>query len=111
MFRLLAPALKGDTTITLDKNLDLNKGDRLGLLPTSTNNKASDDVFVEEYNPVTGVVKIHRSKVNKPGLNYYHWGAAESTRTDYGGVDMRGEVILLTRNIRIVGEDIESWGG
>jgi hypothetical protein len=24
---------------------------------------------------------------------------------------MRGEVLVLTRNVRIIGEDIESWGG
>lgn len=24
---------------------------------------------------------------------------------------MRGEVLLLTRNIRIIGQDIDSWGG
>jgi len=24
---------------------------------------------------------------------------------------MRGEVIMLTRNIKILGEDIDSWGG
>lgn len=44
-------------------------------------------------------------------LQYYHWGAAESTSAKYNGVDIRGEVMLLSRNIRIVGEDIESWGG
>jgi hypothetical protein len=26
-------------------------------------------------------------------------------------VDIRGEVVLLTRNVKIVGEDIQGWGG
>jgi hypothetical protein len=34
-----------------------------------------------------------------------------SIEADFNGVDMRGEVLLLTRNIVIAGEDIESWGG
>ena len=44
-------------------------------------------------------------------LNFYHWGAAESTENDYSGVDMRGEVVLLNRNIKIQGEDVDGWGG
>jgi len=43
-------------------------------------------------------------------IKYYHYGAAESTAANFGGVDLRGEVVLLSRNIRIVGKDVESWG-
>jgi len=34
-----------------------------------------------------------------------------STADDYDGVDMRGEVVLLTRNVKIQGEDVDGWGG
>jgi hypothetical protein len=44
-------------------------------------------------------------------LNHYHWGAAESTAAKYNNVDMRGEVVLMTRNIKIVGEDVDTHGG
>ena len=44
-------------------------------------------------------------------LDHYHWGDGQSTGEDYNGVDMRGEVILLTRNIKVVGEDADGWGG
>jgi hypothetical protein len=44
-------------------------------------------------------------------MDYYHWGAAESTGPDFSGLDMRGEVILLTRNFVIDADDVESWGG
>jgi hypothetical protein len=44
-------------------------------------------------------------------LKYHHWGKSVSTADEYNGVDIRGEVILLSRNIIIAGEDIESWGG
>ena len=27
------------------------------------------------------------------------------------GVDIRGEVVLMTRNIKIYGEDLDGWGG
>jgi len=43
-------------------------------------------------------------------LTTYHFGAPVSTGDKYNGVDVRAEVALLNRNIRIVGEDIESWG-
>jgi hypothetical protein len=33
-----------------------------------------------------------------------------STADDYNGVDIRGEVILLDRNIKLVGTDTDSWG-
>jgi len=42
-------------------------------------------------------------------LDYYHWGRATSTGigSDFDGVDMRGEVMILTRNVKINAEDIE----
>ena len=32
-------------------------------------------------------------------LTFNHWGALESTATKYNGVDIRGEVLILSRNI------------
>jgi hypothetical protein len=51
------------------------------------------------------MVKAHRK------LSYYHWGDFRSTADEYSGLDMRGEVILLSRKFVIDAEDIESWGG
>ena len=107
MTRLHLPALKGATSFNVDKDLDIVPGDRLALLTTAYANYASDDVIVETYNATSGVVTVHQNHT----LNYYHWGAQKSTGDKFGGVDMRGEVIMLTRNIKILGEDIESWGG
>jgi len=42
-------------------------------------------------------------------LNYYHFGTGSSTKLDYG-VDMRGEVVLLNRNIMISGTEEDDWG-
>lgn len=44
-------------------------------------------------------------------FTFYHWGASVSTAASYNGVDMRGEVIMLNRNVRIIGNDSDSWGG
>mgnify|MGYP002629819704 CR=1 FL=1 len=54
--RLHAEAKKGDAQITVEPNLDLVPGDRLGLTATSFKSTASDDVFVTSYDNVTGVV-------------------------------------------------------
>ena len=103
--RLHREAKKGDDIIHIQKGMDIVAGDRLALLPTSFDNMASDDVFVKSYDTLTGETHL-MSK-----LDWYHWGALESRASEYNGADMRGEVLLLTRNIRIAGEDIESWGG
>jgi hypothetical protein len=105
MTRLRAPAEKGHQQITVETGLDLVKGDKLALAATSYAYTASDEVIVETYNSGTGIVTFLSS------LNHYHWGAQTSTASKYNGVDIRGEVLLLTRNIKIIGEDIQGWGG
>jgi len=105
MTRLHQPALKGDKHFYVEPGLDMVAGDRLGLLPTSYTSDAVDDVFVTAYDTTSGKVDISTT------LNYYHWGRAESTGPDHDGLDMRGEVLLLTRNVKIDAEDIQSWGG
>jgi hypothetical protein len=62
-------------------------------------------VLVESYDSATGVVTLQTALMN------YHWGAPESTAADYNGVDMRGEVLSLTRNIQIWGEEVDGFGG
>jgi hypothetical protein len=62
-------------------------------------------VFVTSYNNASGQVDVDHN------LNYYHWGKDTSTGPDYDGLDMRGEVLLLTRNVKIDAEDVMSWGG
>lgn len=102
--RLRAEVHKNDAQILIDTGLDLVPGDRLALFPTSYVPNAVDDVFVRSYNNETGLVTLNRT------LNYYHFGAPESTASNYSGVDIRGEIILLTRNVLIEGTDDEAWG-
>jgi hypothetical protein len=65
---------------------------------------AADDVFVESYDNETGKVVLNRN------LTFYHWGAPKSTKQDFTA-DIRGEAMILTRNVRIRGQNIEGWGG
>jgi hypothetical protein len=95
--RLFKEAKKGDKQIFIAKGLDIVAGDRLALLPTSFDNTASDDVFVTSYDIQTGITQIDRE------LDFYHWGAFRSDADKYNGADMRGEVLVLTRNIVIRG--------
>jgi hypothetical protein len=60
--------------------------------------------FVEKYDPATGIITL------KTALNFYHFGAAESTAAGYSGIDMRGEVLSLSRNLKIQGGADTSWG-
>lgn len=92
------------TKIVLEPGLDLVEGDQLGILPTGFNYLESDEVKVVSYDSETGVVSMNRE------LNYYHFGQNYSTEDMYG-IDMRAEVLLLTSNVRIVGEDVSAWGG
>jgi hypothetical protein len=49
MSRLVEPALKGSDEFIVEPGLDMVAGDRLGLLPTSYDPEAIDDVFVTSY--------------------------------------------------------------
>jgi hypothetical protein len=91
--RLNKSCTKGDTEITVDPKLDLVKGDRIALAATSFKYDAGEENFVESYDAASGVIKL------KTALKFYHYGASKSTADRLYGVDMRGEVISLTRNI------------
>jgi hypothetical protein len=60
---------------------------------------------IDSYDQATGIVTLTNP------VSFYHWGNSVSTEDTHSGVDMRGEVILLTRNVRVVGNDTDSWGG
>jgi hypothetical protein len=95
MSRLTQPALRNETSFFVEPGLDWVAGDRLGLLPTSYKFDAWDEVIVVSYDITTGEVQADRE------LLFYHFGREESTGDLYSGLDIRGEVILLTRNIKI----------
>jgi len=65
---------------------------------------ASDYATVVNYISNTGEVKLDRK------LSHYHWGQDESTVSTHD-IDMRAEVLLLTRNVKIYGSvSSDNWG-
>lgn len=104
MTRLSQEANKNDKTIWVEPDLDLVPGDWIALAPTALKFDASESHVVKTYDSKTGQIEIEKY------IKYNHYGAPESTASKYNGVDIRGEVLILSRNIRIVGEDIWSWG-
>ena len=78
----------------MDTGLDWTSGDRLVIGPTSFGHEL-EQVFVSSYDSETGKVTL------TDDLIYYHFGQAESTGNIHNGVDMRAEVMLMTRSILI----------
>jgi len=93
--RLVANAYKGQDNLYVATDLDWKEGDILGLTPTNMDAKGYETVTIKNYTAGTGHVFIEGN------LTSYHFGAVKSTAEDYSGVDMRGEVMLLTRDIMI----------
>ena len=79
----------------LPQDLDWRAGDYLGLAATNMDPRNSETVQVLEYSANTGVAKLQQK------LSGYHFGASESTGASYSGIDMRAEVMLLSRDINI----------
>jgi hypothetical protein len=103
MTRLTEPAKIGDTTVKVEtKGVDLVKGDRLAFAPTDMKYDTSEEGTVKSYK--AGVIELEAP------LKWYHFGAAKSTADKYEGIDMRGEVLSLSRNIKIIGTKEDDWG-
>jgi len=103
--RLRQSSYTGDNSALVSAGLDWVAGDRVYLAPTATQYTHSDYMTIASYDIQTGLVTFTQK------LKYYHWGDYTSTASSYNGVDMRGEVVLLTRNVRVIGDDTMSWGG
>jgi parallel beta-helix repeat protein len=97
MSRLTGTAEEGDEHFFVEPGLDWGPGDRLALLATGFANDEADEVFIVSYDSETGEVEADRE------LEYDHYGRDESTADLYNGLDIRGEVLMLTRNVKIQG--------
>lgn len=102
--RLAKTLAAGDTTLELDTDPDWRIGDKIVVASTD---------FDYEQAETFEVVSVSGTKVSldRPA-EYLHWGESES----YSGktVDMRAEVGLLSRNIKIQGDavsELEGFGG
>ena len=104
MTRLLTPVFKGDTKALVEQNLDWVAGEKLYFAPTNTQPTHHDYLEIEEYIADTGLLKL------KSAFLYYHYGGDSTGIKKYKGVDVRGEVILLSRNIKVIGDSSNDWG-
>ena len=84
--------------------MDWVAGDKVYFAPTNMQSYHHEYMEIEEYIASTGKLTLTN------GFDYYHYGEDASIADDFNGLDMRGEVILLTRNIRVVGEESNDWG-
>jgi len=93
-----------DTIIYVEKGLNWLPDDEIAMPSTTMKWFEKDLAKIKTYDNATGEVTLVEP------LNNYHWGAPESTASTHSGIDMRGEVMLLTRNVKIQGNDTDLWG-
>lgn len=93
--RLTMDAYPGQEKIFVAPGLDWEAGDIIGLAATNMDWSNYETVTIKNYTAESGQVFLEKN------LTKYHFGQADSTGDQYNGVDMRGEVMLLTRNIMI----------
>lgn len=82
------------------------EGDELYFAPTNHQWTHSEYRTIVSYDSINGIVTLDTP------FSFYHFGQEVSTAADFNGVDTRGEVRLLSRNVRVVGnDDGDNWGG
>ena len=67
----------------------------------------SDVMTIQSYVDSAGELTLTE------GLKNYHYGKSmtqQEVAESYGGVDIRGEVLLLDRSIKVIGTDTDQWG-
>ena len=106
MVRLAEPVTAGSTSVKVDAssadgNIDLVEGDVIALAATGFEYDTGESFTVTKWDKGTGTITLDKATV------WYHWGAETSTGDRYNGVDMRGEVLSLSRNIKIIGEEVD----
>ena len=101
--RLSAPAAAGATSITVkDAPSDWKAGDKLGIAPSGRDWEQRDAVTVKN---VTGnTINLNEA------LTFDHYGAASVDADVSGTIDIRAEVVHLSRNIKVVGTNTDGWG-
>jgi len=102
--RLAAKALAGATTIELlDTPTDWAEGDNIGIAPSGRDYTQRDFATIQS---ISGKVVTLRS-----ALVYEHFGATAIDSSKTGAIDIRAEVVHLSRNIKVQGTDEDMWGG
>eukprot|EP00929_Paragymnodinium_shiwhaense_P097871 TRINITY_DN5945_c0_g1_i2.p1 TRINITY_DN5945_c0_g1~~TRINITY_DN5945_c0_g1_i2.p1 ORF type:complete len:5466 (+),score=1278.01 TRINITY_DN5945_c0_g1_i2:78-16475(+) len=121
--RLAETAEAGATTIKVQEDVDFAPGEVILLVATETPPKemhgeglhGAPPVHFEDETVVVESLGADKRTITlrAPGLKYRHI-ATSYTRPDGEYVDLSGEVALLTRNVKIQGDDgsdLYMWGG
>ena len=73
--------------------------------PTALQYDHGDTMVIQSYDDETGILTLTE------GMPNYHFGKPQAeVELTYDGLDVRGEVLLLDRNIKLVGTDTDNWG-
>ncbi|XP_078617899.1 fibrocystin-L-like [Branchiostoma floridae x Branchiostoma japonicum] len=102
--RLAQTGNVGDGTITLVKAVDWVVGDDIAITTTSF------DIWQTETFKITGVSEDTKTITLNGTLAYKHLGET-LTLADGQTINMAAEVALLTRNVKIIGEDYDELFG
>ena len=105
--RLHANANAGDTSITVAGQMTNWKvGDEIGIAPTGLAFDSAEQrtITVIDATGTNTVVTFATA------LSYTHYGSSDSSIYEIHSVDTRGEVVLLSRNIKIKGTSTDNWG-
>ena len=103
MSRLLETGNAGDETIKVSKDVDWAANDRIFIAASTMQHDQGEYRNIKAISE--GVITL-----DEP-LSNYHYGEKETTASLYNGVDIRTEVVLLTRNVKIMGEKKDGWAG
>ena len=93
--RLRQTAVAGSNKLMVDALLDWQVGEKVGVAATNMRTMDYDECTIEAYDSSTGEITCEKD------FNGYHYGAAKSSEEDYE-VDMRAEVWLMDRNIKVI---------
>ena len=102
--RLAQTAPSGQNWILLvDSPTDWTVGDELGINPSGRDYTQRDFAVIQS-------ISGNNVTLSSP-LVYTHYGASSIDSTKTGGIDIRAEVLHLTRNIVVKGTNVDRWGG
>ncbi len=103
--RAQEPLTPGMTAFKVDRALAWKAGDLLGFAPTSFSVNEYEEHKIHSYDIMTGDLVLEGN-----GLQYHHFGQADSTTTSHNGAEMRGEIYWLSRRIKVRATD-NGWAG
>ncbi|XP_051526679.1 fibrocystin-L-like [Myxocyprinus asiaticus] len=107
--KLASTARAGNNTLSLQEAVDWKVGDKVLLSTTSY------DPWQTEIRTITAVSDFGRTLTLDQPLSYTHIGESYSVPGTSSGYQLAGNVALLTRNIKIIGQEypamnIQSYG-